>query len=58
MGSDLVPNAVSALTTENVKSIVGWTNSTVVLCWLNQSKNYEPFVAKRKSKIKQNDYIK
>ena len=58
MGSNLVPNAVSALTTENVKSIVGWTNSTVVLCLLNQSKNYEPFVAKRKSKIKQSDYIK
>ena len=58
MGSSLVSNALSALKTENIRSVVGWKYSTVVLCWLNQSENYKPFVANRVSKIKQNDYIK
>ena len=47
-----------ALKTGNIRSVVGWTDSTVVLCWLNQSESYKPFVANRASKIKQNDYIK
>ena len=42
----------------NIRSVVGWTDSTVVLCWLNQSKSYQPFFANKESKLKQNDHIK
>ena len=56
MGSNLVSNVLPALKPENIRSIVGWTDNTVVLCRLNQSVNYKPFVANKVSKIKQNDY--
>ena len=55
MDSNLVFNVLSALKTENIRLVVGWTDSTVVLCWLNQSEGYKPFVANSASKIKQND---
>ena len=58
MGSNLVSNVLPTMKTENIRSVVGWTDSTVVLCWLNKSEGYKPFVANRVSKIKQNDYIK
>ena len=58
MGSNFVSNVLSALKTENIRSVVSWTDSTAVLCWLNQSQSYKPFVTNRVSKIKQNDYIK
>ena len=49
---------LSVLKTNNTRSVLGWTNGTVVFCWLSQSESYKPFVANRVSKIKQNDYIK
>ena len=58
MGSNLVSNVLSALKTENIRSVVGWTDSTVVSCWLNQSESHKSFVANRVNKIKQNDYIR
>ena len=58
MGSNLVPNLLSALKTENVRPAVEWVESTVILSWLNQSESYKPFVTNRVSKIKQNDCIK
>ena len=58
MSSKLVSNVLSALKTENMRSVVGWTDNTVVLCWLNHSESNKPFVAYRLSKIKQNDCIK
>ena len=57
MGSNLVSNLLSALKTENIRSAVGWADSAVVLCLLNQSESYKSFVANRVRKIKQNDYI-
>ena len=41
MGSNLVSNVLSALKTVNIRSVVEWTDSTVVLCWLNQSESYK-----------------
>lgn len=37
MGSNLVFNVLSALKTKNIRSVFGWGDSRVVLCWLNQS---------------------
>ena len=53
MGSNLVSYVFSALKNENIRSAVGWTDCTVVLYWLNQSKT---FIANGVSKMKQNDY--
>ena len=55
--SNLVFNVLSAVKTENIRLVVGWTESTVVLCWLSQSESYEPFVANSVSKIKQIRYV-
>ena len=51
IGSNLVSKVLSALKTENIRSVVGWTDSTVVSCWLNQSESYKLFVANRVSKM-------
>ena len=32
MGSNLISNVLSALTAENIRSVVGWTDSTLALC--------------------------
>ena len=37
MCSDLVSNVLLSLKMQNIKSVVGWTDSTVVLRWLHQS---------------------
>ena len=37
---------------------VGWTDNTVVLCWLNKSENYTPFITNRINKIKQSKFSK
>ena len=58
MGSNLVSIVLSALKTEDIRSVVGWADSTVVLCWFNKSESYKPFAPNRVSKIKQHDYIK
>ena len=59
MSSNLVSNVLSAPKTENRRSVVGWTDSIVVLLsWLNLTESYKPFVENKVRKIKQNDYIK
>ena len=55
MGSNLVSYVLSALKNENIRSAVGWTDCTVVLYWLNQSKSYKAFIENGVSKMKQND---
>ena len=55
MGSNLVSYVFSALKNENIRSAVGWTDCTVVLYWLNQSKSYKAFIENGVSKMKQND---
>ena len=51
MGSNLVSSVLPTLKIENIKSVFGWTDSTVVLSWFNQSESYKTFVANRVSKI-------
>ena len=42
----------------NIRSITGWTDSTVVLHWLNRQGLYKQFVANKVSKILEKEYIK
>ena len=57
MDSILVSNVLSALKTENIRSLVEWTDSIVVICRLSQSESYKSFVANRVRKIKEKDYM-
>ena len=58
MDSILVSNVLSALKTENIRSLVEWTDSIVVICRLSQSESYKSFVANRVRKIKEKDYMR
>ena len=58
MSANLVTNKKLAIQTQNVKSVTGWTDSTVVLYWLNQKGNYKQFVGNRVDKIREKDFIK
>ena len=41
MGAILIHNVKLALESQNVRSVKGWTDSTVVMYWLNEKGNYE-----------------
>ena len=43
MRANLVHNVKSALESQNVRSVKGSTDSTVVLHWLNEKGNYRQF---------------
>ena len=58
MDSILVSNVLSALKTENIRSLVEMTDSIVVICRLSQSESYKSFVANRVRKIKEKDYMR
>ena len=58
MSANLVTNVKLAIQNQNVKSVTGWTDSTVVLYWLNQKGNYKQFVGNRVDKIREKDFIK
>ena len=47
----------SALKNQNVRSAAGWTDSTVVLYWLNGQGSYNQFVRNRVNKILERDDI-
>ena len=57
MGADLVQNVKSALEIQNVRSVTDWTDSTVVLYWLNKKGNYNQFVGNRVNKIREKEFI-
>ena len=57
MEANLVQNAKSALESQNVKSVTGWTDSSVVLYWLNEKGNYKQFVGNRVNKIREKKVI-
>ena len=57
MEANLVQNAKSALESQNVKSVTGWTDSSVVLYWLNEKGNYKQFVRNRVNKIREKEFI-
>ena len=58
MSSNLLSSILSTLKTENIRSAITWTDSTLVLCFLYQSESYKSFAANRVRKIKQTDDIK
>ena len=55
MACNLTSNVKSALKNYNVRSVTGWTNSTVVLYCLNGQGSYNQFVRNRVSKILERD---
>ena len=48
---NLADNIKIALTNMNVRNEFGWTDSTVVLHWLEKNGNYNQFVNTRVDKI-------
>ena len=58
MACNLIPSVKSALKNQNVTtSVTGWTDSTVVLYWLNGQGSYNQFVRNRVNKILERDNI-
>ena len=55
MAFNLISNVKSALKNHNVRPVTGWTDSTVVLYWLNGEGSYNQFVRNRISKILERD---
>ena len=51
MRANLVQNVKSALESQNVRSVTDWTDSTIVLYWLNEKGNYKQFVGNKVNKI-------
>ena len=58
MASNLIENVKVALKRCNIRSIAGWTDSTVVMHWLNIQGLPKQFVANRVTKILEKEYIK
>ena len=50
-------NVKSALKNQNVRSATVWTDTTVVLYWLNRQKSYNQFAQDRVNKILETDDI-
>ena len=58
MAANLVDNIKkAALANLNIRNVFGWTDSTVVLQWLEKNWNYNQFLNNRVGKIKEKDYI-
>ena len=57
MGASLVQNLKLALESQNVRPFTGWTDSTVVLYWLNEKGRYRQFIGNRVNKIRQKEFI-
>ena len=58
MVSNLIENVKVALKRRNIRSITGWTDSTIVLHWLNRQGLHKQFVANRVTKILEKKYMK
>ena len=56
--SNLTENVKAALKRCNIRSVTGWTDSKVVLRWLNRQGFYKQFVVNRVTKILEKEYIK
>ena len=57
MAANLTDNIKIALENLNIRNVFGWTDSTVVLHWLEKNGDYNQFVNNRVDKIKEKDYI-
>ena len=58
IASNLIETVKAALKCCNRRSVTGWTESIVVLHWLNRQGVYNQFVANRVSKILEKEFIK
>ena len=58
MTSNSIENVKVTLKHCNIRSVTGWTDSTVFLYWLNRQGLYKQFVANTITKILQKEYIK
>ena len=54
---NLADNIKTALANLNIRNVFGWTDSTVVLHWLEKHGNYNHFVNNGVDKIKEKHYI-
>ena len=57
MTCNMIPKVKSALRNQNVRSVTGWTDSTVVLYWLKEQGSYNQFARNRVYKILERDDI-
>ena len=55
--TNLVTNITQALPSQNIRSVTCWTDSTVVLQWLNDKGRYKVFVANSVSKILEPEFV-
>ena len=57
MRAKLVQNVKSALESQTVISVTGWTDGIVVKYWLNVKGNYKEFAGNRVNKIREKEFI-
>ena len=57
VSTNMTWNLISALKNQNVRSVTGWGNSTIVLYWLNGQGSCKQFFRKRVNKILERDDI-
>ena len=57
MAANLATNIKAALKDLNIRSVIGWTDSTVVLHWLRDQGSYKVFVENRVKKILSHEFI-
>ena len=57
MGANLVENVKSALESQKVRSVTGWTDSSVVLYWLNKKGYCKKFVGDTVNKIRKKEFV-
>ena len=57
VGANLMESSKAALTKFPIKNVYGWTDSMVVLYWLQDQKGYKQFVSNRIRKINEKHYI-
>ena len=57
MAANLATKIKAALKDLNIRSVTGWTDSTVVLHWLRDQGSYKVFVENRVKKILSHEFI-
>ena len=57
MAANLATNIKAALKDLNIRSVIGWTDRTVVLHWLRDQGSYKVFVENRVKKILSHEFI-
>ena len=57
MRANLVQNVKPVLESQNVRSVTGWTDITVVLYWLKKKGSCKELVGNRVNKIREKEFI-